>query len=172
MRPSILGFSIVFFAGALLMGCAGETAPNLMNLRSDSSGPDEFAILPVKQLALPKDLAVLPPPTPNGTNLVDPDPRGDAIAALGGKQRLDGPIDNSIVTYASRGGVTPDIRAILAAEDLEFRKRNSGRLLERWLKVTTYFKAYRNQSLDQTAELARWRAKGVATPSAPPPPVK
>lgn len=172
MRPSVLAFSVMLGASTLLAACGGDTAPNLMNLRTESAGPDEFSILPAKQLQLPEDLAVLPPPTPNGTNLVDPDPMGDAIVALGGKPRLDGPADNGIVSYASRGGVTPNIRALLAAEDLEFRQRNNGRLLERWFKVTTYFKAYRAQSLDQYAELLRWRAKGVATPSAPPPPAQ
>jgi hypothetical protein len=35
--------------------------------------------------------------------------------------------------------------------------------------VNVYFKAYRAQSLDQQAELAFWRRRGVRTPSAPPP---
>ncbi|MDZ7905685.1 MAG: DUF3035 domain-containing protein [Cypionkella sp.] len=139
-----------------------------MNLTTDSNGPDEFAILPAKPLEMPKDLAVLPAPTPNGTNLVDQNPMGDAIVALGGKPRAAGAADGGIVNYASRSGVTQDIRGILAAEDFDYRQRNTGRLLERLFKVNTYFKAYRRQSLDQDAELARWRAQGVATPSAPP----
>ncbi len=150
-----------------LSACGGDTSPNLMNLRSNTNGPDEFGILPVKPLEMPTDLAVLPDPIPNGTNLVDPNPKGDAIAALGGKQGA-GSNDGALVSYASRGGVTPDIRTALAAEDLEYRRRNNGRLLERWFKNTVYFQAYARMSLDQMAELARWRAAGVATPSAPP----
>lgn len=166
MRAVIAAKSLLLCA--MLAGCASNDVPNLMNLRSDSNGPDEFSILPVKPLAMPKDLAVLPPPTPNGTNLVDPNPMADAIVALGGKPRAGGTVDSGIAAYAARGGVTPGIREVLAAEDLAFRQRNNGRLLERLLNVTTYFKAYRAQSLDQDRELARWRAQGVATPSAPP----
>ena len=147
--------------------CGGDKIPNLMNLRSDTNGPDEFGILPVKTLEMPKDLAVLPDPIPNGTNLVDPNPTADAITALGGKPGA-GSSDGALVTYASRGGVTPDIRAALAAEDLKFRQKNNGRLLERLFKNTVYFQAYARMSLNQMAELARWRAAGVVTPSAPP----
>lgn len=172
MRPAILAIFVGIAASTLLGACASNKTPNLMNLRSDTNGPDEFAILPVKPLELPKDLAALPEPSPGGTNLVDPNPMGDAIAALGGKQPAADAAsrsDGGIVSYASRNGVSQDIRAVLAAEDLDYRKRNDGRLLERLFQVTVYFKAYRAQSLDQDAELARWRAKGVATPSAPPP---
>ncbi len=171
MRPAILAIFLGLTATALLSACGSGKEPNLMNLRSDTKGPDEFGVLPTKPLELPKDLAVLPEPTPGGANLVDPNPMGDAIAALGGKApRADAPSrgDGGIITYASRNGVTADIRTVLADEDLDYRKRNNGRLLERLFKVTVYFKAYRKQSLDQDAELARWRAKGLATPSAPP----
>ena len=150
-----------------LSACGGDQAPNLMNLRSDTNGPDEFGILPVKPLEMPKDLAVLPDPVPNGSNLVDPNPTGDAIAALGGKAGA-GTGDGALVSYVSRGGVTPDIRTTLAAEDLKFRQKNNGRLLERLFKNTVYFQAYARMSLNQMAELARWRAAGVVTPSAPP----
>ncbi|NCO17608.1 MAG: DUF3035 domain-containing protein, partial [Alphaproteobacteria bacterium] len=43
------------------------------------------------------------------------------------------------------------------------------RLLERLFSVNVYFKAYLPMSLDQYAELARWRAAGAGNPSAPPP---
>jgi hypothetical protein len=158
---------VLVLTALTLSACGNDKLPNLMNLRSDTNGPDEFGILPVKQLELPKDLANLPEPTPNGSNLVDPTPEADAILALGGKPGA-GSNDAALVTFASRGGVTADIRTVLAAEDLRFRQTNNGRLLERWFKNTVYFRAYLPQSLDQQAELARWRARGVATPSAPP----
>jgi len=158
---------VLVLTALTLSACGNDKLPNLMNLRSDTNGPDEFGILPVKQLELPKDLANLPEPTPNGSNLVDPTPEADAILALGGKPGA-GSNDAALVAFASRGGVTADIRTVLAAEDLRFRQNNNGRLLERWFKNTVYFRAYLPQSLDQQAELARWRARGVATPSAPP----
>lgn len=158
---------VIVFSALTLSACGGDKSPNLMNLRSDTNGPDEFGILPVKQLEMPTDLVNLPEPTPNGSNLVDPTPEADAILALGGKPD-SGSNDAALVAFAARAGVTPDIRNILAAEDLRFRQTNNGRLLERLFKNTVYFKAYLPLSLDQQAELARWRARGVATPSAPP----
>ena len=171
MRPAIVAIFMGVSAITLLGACASSKEPNLMNLRSDTNGPDEFSILPTKPLEMPKDLAVLPEPTPGGANLVDPNPMADALLALGGKAPNPDATsrgDGGIITYASRNGVTEGIRTVLAAEDLDFRKRNNGLLLERLFKMTVYFKAYRAQSLDQDAELARWRAQGVATPSAPP----
>lgn len=158
-------------AAAMLAGCGNDDNPVLMNLRPQGNGPDEFAILPPRPLELPTDLAALPAPTPGGTNRTDPNPKADAIIALGGNPQAAGvPAgDAALVTYASRAGVANGIRAMLAAEDLEFRRDNNGRLLERLLDVNVYFKAYRNQSLDQQAELAFWRARGARTPSAPPP---
>lgn len=158
----------VFVLAALtLSACGGDQPPSLMNLRSDTNGPDEFGILPVKPLEMPKDLASLPDPTPMGRNLVDPTPEADAILALGGKPGA-GSNDAALVAFASRAGVSTDIRAVLASEDLRFRQTNNGRLLERLFKNNVYFKAYLPLSLDQQAELVRWRARGVATPSAPP----
>ncbi|WP_426033789.1 DUF3035 domain-containing protein [Cypionkella sp. TWP1-2-1b2] len=162
---------VLAFAGAALLALAAcsEKAPDLMNLRSDSNGPDEFAILPPKALELPVSLADLPAPTPGGANLTDPNPQGDAITALGGKPAAtSGVSDAGLYNYATRQGVTPGIRATLAAEDLEFRKKNNGRPLERLFNLNVYYKAYAKQSLDQHAELARWRAAGARTPSAPP----
>jgi hypothetical protein len=151
-----------------LASCGGSRRePNLMNLRSATNGPDEFAILPPKALELPPDLAALPEPTPGGGNLTDQNPRADAIVALGGKPGA-GVSDAALVAYASRHGVTPGIRDTLAAEDLRWRQTHNGRLLERIFRINTYFKAYERQWLDVWAELARWRAAGVATPSAPP----
>lgn len=163
---------VLAFAGAALLALAAcsEKAPELMNLRSDSNGPDEFAILPPKALELPTSLADLPAPTPGGANLTDPQPQDDAITALGGKPpATSGVSDAGLYNYATRQGVTPGIRQVLAAEDLEFRKKNNGRPLERLFNLNVYYKAYVKMSLDQHAELQRWRAAGARTPSAPPP---
>ena len=156
---------------ALVLGlsaCGGSDQPNLMNLRSSGNGPDEFAILPSKPLQLPPDLKALPAPTPGGGNITDPTPEADAIVAMGGRPGA-GTNDTALVAYAARGGVESGIRGTLAAEDLEFRRKNDGRLLERVFNVNVYFDAYEPMSLDQHAELERWRAQGLLTPSAPPP---
>lgn len=158
-------------AAALVLGLGacgdGSDQPQLMNVRSSGNGPDEFAILPPKPLEMPPNLAALPAPTPGGRNITDPTPEADAIVALGGKPGA-GSTDSALVAYAARNGRAADIRQILAAEDLEYRRKNDGRLLERLFDVNVYYKAYQPMSLDQHAELARWRRLGLATPSAPP----
>ena len=162
-------------AVALALGLAAcsESDPSLMNIASNTGSPDEFSVLPTKPLVIPRDLAALPEPTPGGANRTDPTPQADAVAALGGNpSRMDGPSrEGDVVTYASRYGVDPDIRASLAAADLEFRRDNDGRLLERLLNVNVYFSAYTEQSLDQHLELNRFRNAGVRTVAAPPDPL-
>jgi hypothetical protein len=165
------GGMIAMVAALALAACA-ERDPQLYNLRSDSGGPDEFAILPTKPIEMPQDMASLPPPTPGGTNRTDPTPQADAYAALGGRPEVltRGVTDPGIVRYATRYGVDPGIREQLAAADLEFRRQNDGRLLERLFSVSVYFKAYRPFELDQHRELERFRRAGVRTPAAPPGP--
>lgn len=168
---------VLAIAGASLLtvaGCSGwrDKPPQLMNLRSSTNGPDEFSIVPPKPLELPEDLAALPDPTPGGENRTDQRPKDDAVLALGGTPRTasDGvpASDGALLAYAARGGVTSDIRPTLAAEDLEHRRKNNGRILERLFGTNVYFRAYRKLSLDQQKELQRWRAAGAGTPSAPP----
>ena len=152
--------------------CASKTPPNLMNAHSESDGPDEFSILPPKPLAMPEDLAALPPPTPGGENRTDQHPEADAITALGGKPPATGKVyssDAGLYNYAQSLGIQPDIRQVLATEDYDFRRQHNGRVLERMAGINVYFKAYRQYALDQYAELLRWRRVGVKTPSSPPP---
>ncbi len=153
----------------LLALCACATGePRLMHLRNPDPGPDEFAILPPKALTLPEDVKTLPAPTLGGTNLTDPTPEADAILALGGNPAAGVSGNAGLTGYAGRYGTDPAIRAELAANDLELRRNNRGRVLERLFNVNSYFRAYSGESLDKEAELARWRARGVRTPSAPP----
>ena len=161
---------IAVAAMVTLAACGGDRAPQLMNLRS-GQGPDEFAIVPPKALEMPQSLSDLPEPTPGGYNRTDQNPEADAAVALGGKPTAAGGIptgDSALYAHAARFGVDGGIRATLASEDLEWRRDNDGRPLERLFNVNVYYNAYRKQRLDQQAELARWRALGVRTPSAPP----
>ena len=76
----------VCLVALLLTACgSGDKVPHLMNLRSSTDGPDEFAILPPKALSMPTDIAALPDPTPGGANRTDPHPQDAAVGALGGK---------------------------------------------------------------------------------------
>jgi hypothetical protein len=168
---AVKGRAIIAIATMVtLAACGGKGDPQLMNLRS-GPGPDEFAIVPPKPLELPENLGELPEPTPGGFNRTDQTPEADAAIALGGRPSAAGGIpsgDAALYAHAARYGVDGNIRSTLAAEDLEFRRDNNGRVLERLFNVNVYYKAYRKQRLDQQAELARWRAVGVRNPSAPP----
>ena len=153
-----------------LAACSGDRS--LRDMRSSDGGPDEFAVAPNAPLEVPPDLS-LPTPTPGGSNLTDIDPNANAIAALGGRPSSvsAGGIpsnDAALVSFAGRNGVQSDIRASLAQEDAAFRKRAGFRNFFNFLGKDKYFPAYARQSLDAYAELERFRAAGIATPSAPP----
>ncbi len=165
------GRGALALAALLLVAACGnsERAPELMNIRSSTDGPDEFAILPPKPLQVPESFTDLPEPSPGGANLTDPTPNADAVAALGGDITGGARGDAGLLNHATRYGVSPEIRSVLAAEDLEWRRDNRGRPLERLFKVNVYFDAYRDQWLDQQAELRKWRQRGIRTVSAPPP---
>lgn len=172
MRAARMVLAVAGVAVLALSACGrSDRTPQLMHIRSDN-GPDEFAILPPKALEMPEDLAALPEPTPGGANRTDHNPEAEAVAALGGQVRPAGAVpagDGALITAAARHGVTSGIRDTLAAEDLEWRRDNNGRLLERMLNVNVYYKSYADMALDQHAELWRWRKAGARTPSAPPP---
>ena len=166
-----LGAIIIWSVAAVVSGCADR---GLHDLRSNSAGPDEFMVLPVKPLTAPRDYDVLPAPTPGGGNLVDPNPRADAVASLGGRPAALNPgggipaADNALVAQASRHGVEQNVRSNLAQEDAKFRKRQ-GRLSSiKLFRVDRYEQAYRNQKLNPFGNADRFRGAGVATPTSPP----
>jgi hypothetical protein len=169
----LAGLALLVLAGCDTVRNYRDRDPMLMFAASNHRGPDEFAILPTRPLQAPPSLTALPDPTPGGRNLVDPDPRSDVAVALGGRpipqdQSGIAAADSALYAHAARHGVPADIRDTLAAEDLEFRRQNNGRLLERIFGVNVYHRAYRRQGLDRYAELEHWRRNDRATPSAPP----
>lgn len=164
-------FAALGTAALLLSACSDSENPILMNAAASERGPDEFSIVPTRPLEMPTNLSELPVPNPSGSNRVDPQPRADIARALGGNPAAAvarGTADGGIVNHASRFGRSEGIRDQLAAEDLEFRRRNQGRLLERLFSVNVYHRAYEFMWLDKYAELERWRRAGARTPSAPP----
>ncbi|MGB0959525.1 MAG: DUF3035 domain-containing protein [Halocynthiibacter sp.] len=173
---SYVKIGVLGIVAALAAGCSSDKAPKLMYLKSASSSPDEFAILPSKPLEEPEDYAALPTPTPGGSNVTDPTPKEDAVAALGGKTRKGKGVprsDGALVNHArSKAGASGDIRTVLADEDLEYRKKNNGRFFERLFKVNAYYNAYDKQSLDKYQELDRMRNAGAKTVAAPEPAVE
>ena len=167
------GKGMIALAVALVLsGCAADKgdSTDLMRLRS-KEGPDEFAVLPPKALEMPTSLSDLPAPTPGGANRTDQRPLDDAVVALCGRPGAGDGVpaaDSALYAHASRLGRQADIRSQLASEDLQWRRDNKGRILERIFSVNTYYRAYRDQALDQFGELQYWRSRGLLTPSAPP----
>jgi hypothetical protein len=155
-------------------GVAGCAQKELRLIRSTTRGPDEFQVLPPKPLPPPTDYATLPQPTPGGSNLVDPTPQADAVAALGGRTSALDPNggipagDSALVTAASRHGVEPGVRESLAAADSKFRKRQrrTGRI--KLFPVDRYEQAYRKQALEPFAVTEEFRRSGFGTPTSPP----
>lgn len=161
MRRMILGLA----ACVALTACGG--GQGLRTLDGGTAGPDEFSVLPALPLVMPLTTA-LPEPTPGGTNPADPNPTGQAIAALGGSPAAASAggvpsSDAALIAQASRFGVSPGIRTTLASEDAAFRGRAFS-----FFGGDRYFSRYAGQALDAYAALDRFRAAGVATPSAPP----
>lgn len=168
---------VLLLGTALTLSACADRDPVLMHADANAvtDGPDEFSVIPQHPLADPPSFATLPTPTPGAANLADFDPFADVAVALGGRASATRPTGRieaiALVAYAARFGSDPAIRRTLAAEDLEFRRDHNPKLLERLFAVNVYFTAYAPMSLDQYAELARFRAAGVLTPAAPPEPV-
>ncbi|MGH1454047.1 MAG: DUF3035 domain-containing protein [Paracoccaceae bacterium] len=157
-----------------LSACGAERDISMRDLRSFTGGPDEFMVLPAKPLQEPGNFSELPAPTPGGANLTDVNPKGDAVAALGGKASALNPTqgvpagDGALVQYASRNGVQPDIRETLSKEDTDFRRRASRFTKIRIVRVDRYNEAYKREQLKPHQTLEAWRRAGAQTPSAPP----
>ncbi|MDN5569165.1 MAG: DUF3035 domain-containing protein [Paracoccus sp. (in: a-proteobacteria)] len=166
---------------ALMMGMAAVTAlgacsgePRLNNLKAGQVGPDEFSIMPTRSLSMPPDLAVLPAPTPGGFNITDPNPQGDAVAALGGNpERLRdqgiGAADQALVAQATRRGSDPQIRQTLAREDAAWRSSNGRRVLESLFGTSVYQRAYAPMALVGADEQLRWQKAGAVSSTSPAP---
>jgi hypothetical protein len=161
---------------AAVAGCGGDPrtddSPDLVErvVANAYEAPEEFAVVPKKPLVMPSDMTALPPPSAPGTSRSEPDPRGDALAALGGRPggRGTGGADRALLAAAGAQNARPDIRAVLAAEDARFRDRNKGLVLDRMFGVFTEGDRYAQYKLDAEAELLRLRARGVWVPQLPP----
>lgn len=155
----------------VLLTACGDTERPLRDMRASGGGPDEFQVIPVRPLEMPATTS-LPEPTPGGSNRTDPNPRADAIVALGGRPaaQVAGGIptgDGALVAQAGRYGVDPAIRAQLAAEDAQFLERKRRSNVFNPLNRDRYFPAYAGQVLDPFAERTRLQNAGVQVPALP-----
>ena len=159
-----------------LAGCGGDDAagndPDLVErvIAGAYEAPEEFAVVPKKPLEMPSDMTALPPPSADGTSRSEPNPRADALTALIGRPTTGSSSagDSALLAAAGAQRARPDIRAVLAAEDAAFRRRNQGLILDRLFGVFTEGERYARYKLDAEAELLRLRARGVWVPQLPP----
>ncbi|MBT9384152.1 DUF3035 domain-containing protein [Pseudooceanicola sp. CBS1P-1] len=157
-----------------LAACGSDRDISMRKFHKTSAGPEEFDVLPTKDLEQPANYTTLPVPTPGGANLVDQTPRADAVTALGGKASAlvdAGRVpasDTALVTYASRDGIDPSIRPTLEKEDTAFRRKMSRFGFLNILGIDRYYEAYKDQTLDAQKAAARARAAGIETPTSPP----
>ncbi|NVO56204.1 DUF3035 domain-containing protein [Rhodobacteraceae bacterium B1Z28] len=157
-----------------VVAVAGCSNPGLRNLDPPGEGPDEFSVLPVKPLTQPKDYAFLPAPTPGAANLTDPNPKADAVVALGGNEAALNPntsipsSDAALVNASGRYGVPANTRQVVEADDDAFRKRRGRWTGLRLFPVDRYEQVYERQSIDPFTETKAARGAGLETPSSPP----
>ncbi len=151
---------------ALLGGCQNRNLAGSLRSAGIGGAPDEFMVLPTKPLEMPGDLAALPVPAPGTTNLVDYEPRAEAVAGLSGKPTLATADGSGLLARSGPGA--PGIRAELATEDVQYRADNRGLLLERAFARDKDALIYRRMTLAQAQEYERIRAAGIGVPAAPP----
>ena len=169
-RPAIM----VLVLAMAVSACGGRDRDiTLSRIKNTGNGPEEFNIVPGKPLQAPDSYRALPAPTPGGTNITDPTPRGDSVAALGGSPAAladtgIGRADGGLVNYANRFGNIPGIRQTLAREDVEIRRQRGRVNILNIGRNDDYNLAYKRQWLDSKAEATRLRRIGVPTPSYPP----
>jgi len=169
MRRSILALTLL----TLTIAACGRSDGALSRIKNDGNGPDEFRVLPTGPLQTPESYNALPAPTPNGANLVDPNPRASGIAALGGNPAATVPggisaANGGLVNHASRFGIQPAIRQELAIEDAQIRRRHGRVNIFNIGPNDDYTAAYKKQWLDSSEEQRRMSERGVVTPTAPP----
>ena len=153
-------------AALLLGGCQNRNLAGSLRSAGIGGTPDEFMVLPTRPLEMPGDLAALPVPTPGSANLVDYEPRAEAVAGLSGKPALATADGSGLVARSGSGA--PGIRPEVAAEDARYRADNPGLLLERAFARDKDALIYRRMTLQPAQEYDRIRAAGIGVPAAPP----
>ncbi|MEM6480352.1 MAG: DUF3035 domain-containing protein [Pseudomonadota bacterium] len=168
------GISLTLVLVTALSACGNRDGDiQLRRLTDTGNGPSEFDVLPGKPLQEPESYTALPSPTPGGSNRTDVTPFADSVSALGGNPSalaLTEPSSNdgALINHSRRFGVTPDIRATLAREDLEVRRRRGRVNILNIGPSDDYDLAYRRQWLDAVAEDDRLQSLGISTSSGPP----
>lgn len=156
-----------------LAACTGQEGdvPDLSRYHSKGT-PDEFAVVVYERIDIPAKGDELPTPGTVGTRVLQR-PEAKATIALGGRDtnRRDGETpsgDATLTTYMASLGTRDDIRQVIAQEDLELRKANPGRYLEKVFGSNIYYRVYEDMTLDAYEETDRLAGLGYRVLQPPP----
>lgn len=163
---AILLLPLVLAAG----GCGEGGLAGVLRSSGATSTPDEFLVMPTRPLEIPENLASLPTPTPGAPNRVEYQPEAIAIAGLTGQDSMRTASASALLARAGAGSANPQIRTILAQEDIEYRNRHRGRVLERLFSRNKEALIYQDMTLNAPVVYEAMRERGVNL-SAPPPDV-
>lgn len=136
--------------------------------------PDEFQVIARKELRRPPGLgtSTLPEPRPGAPSPLEPDPRGDAVAALtGNRVAASAPLASSIsrgeaalLAAADAQSANPDIRTQIIAENVAYEESKP-------YEPPTIFELFAGEReydpedvVDAPAEALRLSEAGVPTP--------
>ncbi|MEM9145204.1 MAG: DUF3035 domain-containing protein [Pseudomonadota bacterium] len=158
---------------AALVAC--DTIGNPIDaMTSKRPSPDEFQVIARKELRRPPGLgsSTLPEPNPGAPSPLDPDPRGDAVAALTG-QRVAASAprasavsrgEEALLAAADAQAANPEIRDQIIAENAEIAENKP-------YEPPTIFELLSGgpdydpeDVVDPVAESRRLQESGVATP--------
>lgn len=155
---------IALMAMAAMLTACGNIEPDLVRLRSDDTGPEEFSIAPLNPLAEPENYADLPTPKIAARNRAEIDARGTAVAALGGRPDAATGADTGLLAYAARFGSDPEIRRELGETDEAYRRRVYRFSRFQFFERNKYDKAYAREILNADAEALYWAKRGAQVP--------
>lgn len=154
--------------GAVIVsGCQNNNLASRLREAGVGGSPDEFLVLPTRPLEIPQDLASLPAPKLGSTNRVDYQPKQAAVAALTG-----GPATaltaSGAALVASVPPASPEIRTVLAQEDVTYRQNNKGLFFQRMFTKDKEALTYSAELLNAPTEYFNLQDAGVRTYPATP----
>jgi len=169
----------MLFAAAPVVALAGcDTIGNpLAVLSAKREGPDEFQVLARKELRMPGTTSpeALPAPQPGTPSPLEPDPQGDAVAALTGSASVPATVDTGPSRSEAALIAAADAGSVDAAEAARLARRTERAEAEQPYEPPTLLELFGAGSdeidadlrLDPVAEATRLQAAGIPAPNDP-----
>ncbi|WP_170317637.1 DUF3035 domain-containing protein [Paroceanicella profunda] len=153
-------------------GGTGERQSLLRSAGLRQAPPDEFLVVQRNKLEMPGSYSSLPPPNPEGRNLVDPQPEQEVATLLSGAGAAGATRGGALspgqtALMASAGTPAPGIRQTVQVEDSAREGGSDNYGLSSFMGYS-FNDPYEDEILDPGPEAQRLRDQGVMTPAAPP----